>query len=266
MKNLLKNRKGFTLAEILLVVAIVVILSGATVIGVASWVNQSKATADQLVAKNADFEASAVKDVNEKKGTLSTDPVETETLATGNNEGNGGDSGNGGNENSGGNGGNENGGVIGGGNGNGDATEAGESSEETNPPETTPVVTQAQSSGSVQANSGASLSGSSGFSLSDYSSQWGSGSFKLSLDKDMQSCSTITITITAEKDGKISFNNKTYNVKAGETVNMSISNGSHQYWTDPNFSNGSKLQVYFDFGGNDGQYYNHGMNVSVSAS
>ena len=90
MKNLLKNRKGFTLAEILLVVAIVVILSGATVIGVASWVNQSKATADQLVAKNADFEASAVKDVNEKKGTLSTDPVETETLATGNNEGNGG--------------------------------------------------------------------------------------------------------------------------------------------------------------------------------
>ena len=93
MKNLLKNRRGFTLAEILLVVAIVVVLSGATIIGVASWVNQSQATANQLTAKSADFEKDAVKDVNEKKGTLKDNPIETESLPTGQQNGGNGNSG-----------------------------------------------------------------------------------------------------------------------------------------------------------------------------
>lgn len=83
MKNLLKNKKGFTLAEILLVIAIIVILSGATVIGVASWVNQSKATADKLSHDAANFEPEANASIKAKKGTLGSLPEETETLNTG---------------------------------------------------------------------------------------------------------------------------------------------------------------------------------------
>ncbi|MCR5616620.1 MAG: prepilin-type N-terminal cleavage/methylation domain-containing protein [Saccharofermentans sp.] len=87
MKNLLKNRKGFTLAEILLVVAIIAILSGATVIGVASWVNSSKQTAEQLTHNAADFEPGAYASVKAKKGTLPSYVEETETLNTGETEG-----------------------------------------------------------------------------------------------------------------------------------------------------------------------------------
>ena len=87
MKNLLKNRKGFTLAEILLVVAIIVILSGATVIGVASWVNQSQTTAHAVESKSAAFEAEAVDKVLKAKGNVGSDPHETETLNTGATEG-----------------------------------------------------------------------------------------------------------------------------------------------------------------------------------
>jgi prepilin-type N-terminal cleavage/methylation domain-containing protein len=89
MKNLLKNKKGFTLAEILLVVAIIVVLSGATMIGIASMVNRSKATASIAQSKSADFEADAVLEVNKKKGLLAEGPVETETLETGNDTGTG---------------------------------------------------------------------------------------------------------------------------------------------------------------------------------
>lgn len=132
MKNLLKNRKGFTLAEVLLVVAIVVILSGATIIGVASWVNSAEATANKAKQNSANFEADAVLEVDKKKGYVPSAVGETTALETGDTEaGNNGN--NGGNENNGGNnGGNENGGTISGGNGNGngDATEASESSEE----------------------------------------------------------------------------------------------------------------------------------------
>ena len=84
MKNLLKNKKGFSLAEILLVVAIIVILSGATMIGIASMVNRSQAAASRAVASNANFEAEAVLKVNKKKGIIDKIPTETETLNTGN--------------------------------------------------------------------------------------------------------------------------------------------------------------------------------------
>ena len=83
MKNLLKNKKGFTLAEILLVIAIITILSGATVIGVASWLNSSKATAEKIAHDAADFEPAANESVKKKKGTLGSLPQETETLNTG---------------------------------------------------------------------------------------------------------------------------------------------------------------------------------------
>ena len=182
MKNLLKNRKGFTLAEILLVVAIVVILSGATVIGVASWVNQSKATAQQLTAKSADFEASAVKDVNEKKGTLGTNAVETESLETGstetNNNGN-----NGGNGNNGNNSDSGNGNAIGGNGGNGgsgETTAASESSEETE--SKAAETTKAQEGTVTAANTSSNADGAS-VSVSGY---WNGSNANMSFTIDKQ--------------------------------------------------------------------------------
>ena len=147
MKNLLKNRKGFTLAEVLLVVAIVVILSGATIIGVASWVNSAEATANKAKQNSANFEADAVLEVDKKKGYVPSAVGETTALETGDTEaGNNGN--NGGNENNGGNnGGNENGGTISGGNGNGDATEAGESTEAGSASGTNATSQQQQSGG-----------------------------------------------------------------------------------------------------------------------
>ena len=151
MKNLLKNRKGFTLAEVLLVVAIVVILSGATIIGVASWVNSAEATANKAKQNSANFEADAVLEVDKKKGYVPSAVGETTALETGDTEASN-NGNNGGNENNGGNnGGNENGGTISGGNGNGDATEASESSEEageTTAAETTKSDVQPNAAGS----------------------------------------------------------------------------------------------------------------------
>ena len=143
MKNLLKNKKGFTLAEILLVVAIVVVLSGATMIGIASMVNRSKAAASIAQSKSADFEADAVLEVNKKKGMLPNLPVETETLATGNNEGGNNGNTNGNNTNT-----NTNTNTNGNGSSNADATTAETTAEETTAAETT-KASESQSGGTT---------------------------------------------------------------------------------------------------------------------
>ena len=82
MKKLIRNKKGFTLAEMMLVVAIIVILSGATIVGVSAMLNRSKESANRAVSNNANFESDAVLQVNQKTGNLPSDPVETETLNT----------------------------------------------------------------------------------------------------------------------------------------------------------------------------------------
>lgn len=78
----MKNKKGFTLAEILLVIAIIAILSGATLVGVSSLVNNSK-TAGSKVKYNAEnFELEAASKLKEVGGKVPSNAVETETLNT----------------------------------------------------------------------------------------------------------------------------------------------------------------------------------------
>ena len=75
MKNIKRtNKKGFTLSEMLIVIAIIVILSGATMIGVVSAVNKAKQNAAKLEENNGDnFESEAMRDVFTAKGTLGSD-------------------------------------------------------------------------------------------------------------------------------------------------------------------------------------------------
>ena len=80
MKN---NKKGFTLAEMLMVVGIVVILSGATVIGVVSWINSAKNTAAKLEQENGDnFEKDARNAVESVRGTAPSHVVNQTNLDT----------------------------------------------------------------------------------------------------------------------------------------------------------------------------------------
>lgn len=78
----MKNKKGFTLAEILLVVAIIAILSGATLVGVSSLVNNSKATASKVQNDAQNFELAAASKVKGAAGNVPSNAVETETLNT----------------------------------------------------------------------------------------------------------------------------------------------------------------------------------------
>ena len=75
MKNVKRtNKKGFTLSEMLIVVAIIVILSGATAIGIVSSINKAKQNAAKLEENNGDnFESEAMRDVFTAKGTLGSD-------------------------------------------------------------------------------------------------------------------------------------------------------------------------------------------------
>lgn len=80
----MKNRKGFTLAEMMIVIAIVVILSGATVIGVVSWLNNAKTTAANLEANNGDnFEKEEMESIKKIGGTAGSLQQPTETLQGG---------------------------------------------------------------------------------------------------------------------------------------------------------------------------------------
>ena len=235
----MRNKKGFTLAEVLIVVAIIVILAGATAVGVVSWLNNAKNAQNNVLSNNGDnFENAARLAVETANGTApawvgesaTVNPVTTTTKET---EG---------------------------------TTTKKETEGTTTSKETEGTTVKPTTGGSVTPNSGVTSGGGTA-TVSDYKSEWGSGSFMLNNSQDLQSCSTMTITITCEKDGKISCNGTEYNVKAGETLNITIKNESNPpYYTDPKFNNGNKLQVYFNFGGGDGQYYKHGMNVSVSAS
>lgn len=53
MKRISKSKKGFTLTEIVLVVAIIIILASSFAIGIAEYINTSEAAADQVDASVA---------------------------------------------------------------------------------------------------------------------------------------------------------------------------------------------------------------------
>ncbi|MDO4876376.1 MAG: type II secretion system protein [Oscillospiraceae bacterium] len=77
------NKKGFTLSELLMVIAIIVILSGATMIGVVSTINKTRENAAKLEENNGDnFESEAMVAVESAKGTVPSHVVNQEKVDT----------------------------------------------------------------------------------------------------------------------------------------------------------------------------------------
>lgn len=61
MKKILKNKKGFTLVEMVIVIAIILILAAVVFFGVQRFLNAATSTADTLSARNS--EVTSVLDV-----------------------------------------------------------------------------------------------------------------------------------------------------------------------------------------------------------
>ncbi len=57
MKKITKSRKGFTLVEMVLVIAIIVILAAVLVLGIGTYLNKAKVAAFSLESHNASVEA-----------------------------------------------------------------------------------------------------------------------------------------------------------------------------------------------------------------
>jgi type IV pilus assembly protein PilA len=53
MKKVLKSRKGFTLVEMVLVIAIIVILAAVLVLGIGTYLNKAKAAASSVTHHNS---------------------------------------------------------------------------------------------------------------------------------------------------------------------------------------------------------------------
>ncbi len=57
MRKIGKTRKGFTLVEMVLVIAIIVILAGVLVVGIGSYLNKARAAASSVTAHNSSIES-----------------------------------------------------------------------------------------------------------------------------------------------------------------------------------------------------------------
>ncbi len=53
MKKVIKSRKGFTLVEMVLVIAIIVILAAVLVLGIGTYLNKAKAAASSVTQHNS---------------------------------------------------------------------------------------------------------------------------------------------------------------------------------------------------------------------
>ena len=53
MKKIQKSKKGFTLVEMVLVIAIIVILAAVLILGVGAYLNKAKAAASSVVEHNS---------------------------------------------------------------------------------------------------------------------------------------------------------------------------------------------------------------------
>ena len=56
MRRIGKTRKGFTLVEMILVIAIIVILAGVIVVGIGTYLNKAAAASSSVTAHNSSVE------------------------------------------------------------------------------------------------------------------------------------------------------------------------------------------------------------------
>ena len=57
MKKIQKSKKGFTLVEMVLVIAIIVILAAVLVLGIGTYLNKARAAASSVSAHNSDIDS-----------------------------------------------------------------------------------------------------------------------------------------------------------------------------------------------------------------
>lgn len=57
MKKIGKSRKGFTLVEMVLVIAIIVILASVLILGIGQYLNKAKAAASSVTQHNSSIES-----------------------------------------------------------------------------------------------------------------------------------------------------------------------------------------------------------------
>lgn len=249
------NKKGYTLMEIVLVIAIIVIMLSAVSVGIAIDLNRYRENLDYL--KEHPWEYQAVNKVRGLFGAPTPIPTAsptTEAAAT-----------------------------------TAPATEAAE--ETTAPAEetTTPAVessapavetekpsdpTTKPNSGSVTPNSGASINSSISGTTTNYSSAWGYGNAVVTLGPSVNISSANALVVTVsnfESAGTVSFNNVTYNVEPGKSYTFEIKNESNQWYSDPHFNYDSNsaswarnIGVQFNFGGSNGENYHHSFDMEVS--
>ena len=55
MKRINKNKKGFTLVEMVLVIAIIVILAGVLVMGIGTYIQRAKNAASSVASHNSEI-------------------------------------------------------------------------------------------------------------------------------------------------------------------------------------------------------------------
>ena len=57
MKKIQKSKKGFTLVEMVLVIAIIVILAAVLVLGIGTYLNKARAAASSVSEHNSDIDS-----------------------------------------------------------------------------------------------------------------------------------------------------------------------------------------------------------------
>ncbi|MBQ7627907.1 MAG: prepilin-type N-terminal cleavage/methylation domain-containing protein [Clostridiales bacterium] len=269
MKN---SKKGFTLTEILIVTAIIVILSGAAIAGVAVTIANANERGQHIQQQQGvNWESEAVLKVKNTKIELGNEQIyeesadtptptagatsDSETLDEGTptptagsgSAGTGTDSG---------------------------STDTGTDTGSTGT-NTGSTGTNTGSSGSdTNTNTGSSGSSvSAGITLPDSMSTkkvndygWG-GDTTVKINSDISSCSSVTVTVSTTDGGTFSeawgINDKTIS-SDGSTITYTLKNNSNPWWTDPTFTGGDNSQFTFNYKFSDQQSHPVSVNVVVN--